>query len=140
MLTRSFFFDFFHQRIVDYRQAHGAFASIEDLHKVKGITKRNFASLLGSVTTDAISKNTFDLMKASFKTWLEDILGLKSSKESNQTLNAVMDLVIQIRKDAKGNKDFVTSDKIRNELSKAGILLKDDKSGEISWEISRYLL
>ncbi len=30
------------QRIVDYRQAHGLFVSIEDLHKVKGITKTNY--------------------------------------------------------------------------------------------------
>jgi cysteinyl-tRNA synthetase len=90
----------------------------------------------GHIKADAISKNTFDLMKASFKTWLEDILGLKSAKESNQTLNAVMDLLIQIRKEAKDNKNFVTSDKIRNELSKAGILLKDEKDGNMSWEIN----
>ena len=48
----------------------------------------------------------------------------------------VMDLLIDIRKEARANKDFVTSDKIRNQLSKAGILLKDDKDGNISWEIA----
>jgi cysteinyl-tRNA synthetase len=75
-------------------------------------------------------------MKTSFKLWLEDILGLKNSKENNETLNNVMELLIEIRKEARANKDFATSDKIRKQLSDAGILLKDEKSGEISWEIN----
>jgi cysteinyl-tRNA synthetase len=90
----------------------------------------------GHISADAISLKTFDLLKSSFKIWLEDILGLKSSKESNKTLSNVMDLLIDIRKEARANKDFATSDKIRNELSKAGITLKDEKNGNISWEIS----
>ena len=73
-------------------------------------------------------------MKTSFKLWLEDILGLKNPKENNEALNCVMDLLIEIRKESRANKDFATSDKIRNKLSKAGILLKDERNGEMSWE------
>ncbi len=90
----------------------------------------------GHISADAISSKTFQLMKVSFKLWLEDILGLKTSKENNPTLNRVMELLIEIRKEARGNKDFETSDKIRNQLSAAGILLKDEKDGNISWEIN----
>ncbi len=88
----------------------------------------------GHISADAISSNTFQLMKTSFKLWLEDILGLKNPKENNEALNCVMDLLIEIRKESRANKDFATSDKIRNQLSKAGILLKDERNGEMSWE------
>jgi cysteinyl-tRNA synthetase len=47
-----------------------------------------------------------------------------------------MELLIEIRKEARANKDFATSDKIRDQLTKAGIILKDEKGGNISWEIS----
>jgi cysteinyl-tRNA synthetase len=88
----------------------------------------------GHVNADAISSATFQLMKTSFKLWLEDILGLKNPKENNRALNSVMDLVIEIRKESRANKDFATSDKIRNQLNKAGIILKDERNGEMSWE------
>jgi cysteinyl-tRNA synthetase len=44
-----------------------------------------------------------------------------------------MQLLIDIRKEAKGKKDFATSDKIRNQLAEAGILIKDEKGGDMSW-------
>jgi cysteinyl-tRNA synthetase len=88
----------------------------------------------GHISSDAISSNTFDLMKKTFKIWLEDILGLKNPKENNEALNSVMELLIEIRKESRANKDFSTSDKIRNQLNKAGILLKDEKNGNMSWE------
>ncbi len=89
----------------------------------------------GHISAGAISVNTLELMKTSFKIWLEDILGLKNSKENNQVLNGVMELLIDIRKEARTNKDFATSDKIRNQLGKVGIILKDEKTGNISWEV-----
>jgi cysteinyl-tRNA synthetase len=90
----------------------------------------------GHINAVAISVNTLELMKTSFKVWIEDILGLKNSKENNQVLNGVMELLIDIRKEARTNKDFATSDKIRNQLSKVGIILKDEKTGNISWEVN----
>ena len=90
----------------------------------------------GHINADAISPETLQLMKTSFKTWLEGILGLKSPKENNETLNNVMELLIDIRREARTNKDFATSDKIRKQLNDAGILLKDEKDGNISWEIN----
>jgi cysteinyl-tRNA synthetase len=46
-----------------------------------------------------------------------------------------MQLMIDIRKEAKGKKDFATSDKIRNQLAQLGINLKDEKGGDMSWSI-----
>lgn len=89
----------------------------------------------GYIKAGEISSTTIELLKTSFKLWLEDILGLKNSKPVDPALSNVMELLIDIRKEAKANKDFATSDKIRNSLSNAGIVLKDEKNGEMSWEI-----
>jgi cysteinyl-tRNA synthetase len=47
-----------------------------------------------------------------------------------------MQVLINLRKEAKAKKDWVTSDAIRNQLAKQGILLKDEKGGEMSWSLS----
>jgi len=44
-----------------------------------------------------------------------------------------VELLIEIRKQAKANKDFATSDKIRNQLAEMGIQLKDEKDGSMSY-------
>jgi cysteinyl-tRNA synthetase len=88
----------------------------------------------GLIKPGAISTATLQLMKDKFKIYLEDILGLQYvSATSNETFNSVMQLLIDIRKEAKSKKDFATSDKIRNQLAEAGIMLKDEKGGEMSW-------
>ena len=68
-----------------------------------------------------------------FSIFLEQILGLKDPSESSAQLNGIMDLLIEIRKEAKSKKDFLTSDKIRKQLSELGIEMKDEKGGNISW-------
>ena len=84
----------------------------------------------------ALSKTTLELLQSKFKIWLEDIFGLKNVSEAdNVKLQGVMQLLIDIRKEAKSKKDFATSDKIRNQLGQLGITLKDEKGGEISWSI-----
>lgn len=88
------------------------------------------------IPVDAISEATLQKMKSLFKFFLEDIFGLQPvSVSNNETLQAVMQLLIDIRKEAKTKKDFVMSDKIRNQLNQAGILLKDEKDGSMSWTI-----
>lgn len=89
-----------------------------------------------ALPVSSISKNTFDLLQKQFEVYMESILGLKSITEAdNGKLQGLMQLLIDIRKEAKGKKDFVTSDKIRNQLGELGISLKDEKGGEMSWTI-----
>jgi cysteinyl-tRNA synthetase len=89
------------------------------------------------IPANALSEENFLFLQNRFKTWLEDILGLKAVNEIDNTrLQGVMQLLIDIRKEARSRKDFVTSDKIRNQLAAMGILLKDEKGGEMSWEVS----
>lgn len=85
----------------------------------------------------ALSKITVTLLQTQMKVYVEEILGLKNITEAdNEKLQGVMQLLIDIRKEARSRKDFVTSDKIRNQLSEMGIQLKDEKDGTISWTIN----
>lgn len=84
---------------------------------------------------DAISGDTFIKLQLAFKTYLEDIFGLQSEQASagadNDRLDAVLQLLIDIRKEAKTRKDFATSDKIRLQLQELGVMLKDEKDGSV---------
>jgi cysteinyl-tRNA synthetase len=86
-----------------------------------------------TIPVAALSKQTFELLQKQYKIYIEDILGLRSISGSNEKLEAVLDLLIDIRKEAKNKKDFATSDKIRNQLTQLGISLKDEKDGNISY-------
>ena len=89
-----------------------------------------------SIPFTALSSNTLRLLKKELKTYVEDILGLKSEDEEGaDVLKGAMDVLISIRKEAKAKKDWATSDKIRNQLAEAGILLKDEKDGGMSWSV-----
>jgi len=89
-----------------------------------------------TIPVSALSKETFDLLQKQMKIFIEDILGLKSVTEAdNEKLRGVMQLLVDIRKEARSKKDFATSDRIRNQLQQLGILLKDEKDGSISWGI-----
>ncbi|HEU5365905.1 MAG TPA: DALR domain-containing protein, partial [Hanamia sp.] len=87
----------------------------------------------GLIKNDAISAATLQKLKVKFTVYLEDILGLKDPNENSAQLNGIMDLLIQIRKEAKSKKDFFTSDKIRKQLVELGIEMKDEKDGNMSW-------
>jgi len=56
-------------------------------------------------------------------------------QNTNGKLEGIVELLINIRKDAKSKKDFVTSDKIRNELAALGVHLKDEKDGTVSYVV-----
>jgi cysteinyl-tRNA synthetase len=86
---------------------------------------------------DAISASTLQKMKDSFRVFLEDVFGLTNiNDQNNELLNPIMQLLLDIRKEAKSNKDFATSDKIRNQLTQLGILIKDDKEGNTTWGVA----
>jgi cysteinyl-tRNA synthetase len=77
----------------------------------------------------SISATELEKLKKLINDFVFDIFGLKDEDTSNLELNSVLDLVIDIRKAAKENKDYATSDKIRIGLQSMGIQLKDSKEG-----------
>ena len=87
------------------------------------------------IPLNVLKVETLILLKQKLKVYIEDIFGLKQEQLGGNKLDSVLQLLITIRKEAKSKKDFVTSDKIRNELTNLGVLLKDDKSGETTYTI-----
>jgi cysteinyl-tRNA synthetase len=90
----------------------------------------------GQVSANALSAGTYALLLSTFKTYLEDILGMQALQvQQSNKLDQVLSLLIEIRRDARKRKDFATSDQIRNSLAESGILLKDEKDGTVSYTI-----
>jgi cysteinyl-tRNA synthetase len=87
--------------------------------------------------SDTISKKDLGNITSLYKTFVEDILGLKdeSGLGNNQDLiGGLVKLLNDIRLKAKTSKDFETSDQIRSELARLGVEIKDTKDG-FDWSI-----
>ena len=85
--------------------------------------------------TETITAEDLELLKISYNDFVFNILGLKSESESGQNnnlVNGLMELIIEMRKDARNKKEWATSDFIRDKLSDLQIQLKDGKDGT-SW-------
>ena len=88
------------------------------------------------ISVDALSTDSIKKLQLSMKVYLEDILGLTMSDAMADTkLDGVLQLLIEMRKEAKARKDYASSDQIRNTLQQLGILLKDEKDGSVSYTI-----
>jgi cysteinyl-tRNA synthetase len=89
------------------------------------------------ITQDAVATSTWNHVQSQLIVFIESILGLKVEAGANLVqLKGVIDLLIEIRKESKANKDFATSDKIRNQLMNMGIQLKDEKDGSMSYTLA----
>jgi len=90
-----------------------------------------------TITIESLGSETFDLLKQQLKIFIEDILGLKPELTAgSDKLKGAIEVLINLRKEARAKKDWATSDKIRNQLTEIGIVLKDDKDGNISWSLA----
>ena len=89
------------------------------------------------IPADSLSPATITLLQQQLKIFIEDIFGLKNERtDDGGKLDGVLQLLMDIRTEAKIRKDFVTSDKIRNELALLGVNLKDEKDGGMSYSIA----
>lgn len=73
-----------------------------------------------------------EIIQTTLNAFVFDVLGLENKSDSNadsNKLSGVVELLIQLRREARDNKDFATSDKIRDQLAGMGIQLKDGKDG-----------
>lgn len=90
----------------------------------------------GNVTLNAIDQETFESFKKTFIGFMEDVLGLKEEEEHNHgLLNGVINVLIELRKKARQDRNFALSDKIRDDLKAMGVQLMDGKDGEMSYTI-----
>ncbi|CAN5499115.1 cysteine--tRNA ligase [soil metagenome] len=88
------------------------------------------------IAADALSIETIAKLQTQMKIYLEDVFGLKNETANDDgKLDGVLQVLITLRKEAKNRKDYVTSDKIRNELASLGVMLKDEKDGGMSYSL-----
>ena len=87
-----------------------------------------------------VTAEGLDALRRVFNTFFSDILGLRTeqsgSGEREAAFGHAVDLLLQIRSQAKANKDWATSDKIRDELQALGFEVKDTKDGA-TWKLSK---
>ena len=91
---------------------------------------------INSVENGSASISSKDLaaLKEKMKAFTENILGLSFNSNTTEdktttALEGTVNLLIEMRKKARDNKDFATSDAIRDQLLALGIQLKDGKDG-----------
>ena len=103
-------------------------------HLLSGITQIN-KLVEGS---ESVSVEDLEKLKILYHSWVSSVLGLRLPEDSgtaNEISGDLIEMILQLRNDAKSNGDFETADRIRNELIKLGITIKDRKDGA-DWEIS----
>ena len=79
----------------------------------------------------SISKKDLKILHTCLNEFVFDVLGLEktASTSIDQTLSGVVSMLITMRNEAREQKDFATSDRIRDELAAIGVQLKDGKEG-----------
>ena len=84
----------------------------------------------------SLSQEQIDELKSVLETFLFEVLGLRDESAGDNTavLDGLMKLILDIRATAKANKDWATSDHLRDELKAIGISVKDGKDGA-TWTI-----
>lgn len=79
-------------------------------------------------------------LKSLFDTFLFNIMGMKMESGNNsgreEAYGKVVDMLLEQRAIAKANKDWATSDMIRNELTALGFEIKDTKDGA-TWKLNK---
>ena len=85
-----------------------------------------------SLTADDIA-----LLRTVLHTFVFDILGLLPENDpqaGNKVISELVNIILEIRREARTNKDWATSDRLRDALAKAGVTIMDTKEG-VSWEL-----
>lgn len=81
-----------------------------------------------------LSEQDLNLLKEKYGVLITDILGLvPEESDGGKKIDGLMELIIELRRHARTQKDFETSDKIRDQLSALGFVIKDGKEGT-HWE------
>jgi len=96
------------------------------------VTKVNSLSA-GHLSNNDLTAETLERLKTTFQTFIADIFGLLDeeigSGDGNRVADGLMQLIIELRQNARENKDWGTSDTIRDSLKKLEIQVKDGKDG-----------
>ena len=85
-----------------------------------------------------LNEQTFNRLKTEFSSIIQDVLGIKTDRNdstSEQALDTAMNLIIELRKQARVEKNWALSDQIRDALKHGGIYIKDGKDGKTTYDV-----
>ncbi len=88
---------------------------------------------------ETLTSDDLALLKKLMYGFVFDVMGLKDeggNAADDKVLDGVMKIVLDIRKDIKARKDFAASDKLRDDLNKLNISIKDTKEAAV-WSIEQ---
>ena len=84
-----------------------------------------------------LSETTIQVLKETYNGFITDVLGLTSENEANDgKLDDVIKLVLELRNQAKKDKNYALSDTIRKELTQVGIAIMDNKDGTTDYKVN----
>ena len=92
--------------------------------------------------TATLSQDDIDTLKATFQTYLFDVLGIRDDAATGtagvdlEPYRQAVELLLELRRGAKANKDWATSDLIRDRMAQAGFDVKDTKDG-VEWKVRK---
>ncbi len=116
----------FQQMSDDFNTPMALARLFELVPKINGISA-------GHLSMDDVNTDTLEKLKSTFHSFIYDIFGLLDDvvggANGNGVTDGLMELIIDLRQNARVNKDWGTSDKIRDTLQELQIQLKDGKEG-----------
>ena len=128
----------FFLKLIDelYKNMGDDFNTAKTLAVLFEMSARIYDFKSGNTQLSEIDYQTFERFKTAYIGFMEDVLGLKAEEESNhELLNGVIEVLIDLRKKARQDKNYKLSDKIRDDLKAMGVQLMDGKDGEMGYTI-----
>jgi cysteinyl-tRNA synthetase len=90
----------------------------------------------GNTPIGQVDQETFDTFKKTYIGFMEDVLGLtEETTQNDQLLDGVINVLIDLRKKARLDKNYALSDRIRDDLKRVGVQLNDGKDGDMNYTI-----
>jgi cysteinyl-tRNA synthetase len=112
----------------------------DDLNSPRAIaTLFNWVTIINELYAGSFNISSEDLayLKEKVNLFVFEVLGLRDEKaaDSNDLVSPLVETLLEIRTKSKANKDWATSDAIRDRMTAIGIRVKDRKDGGFDWEI-----
>ena len=119
-----------------YRQMSDDFNTAQVIATLFELSAKINALHNGQLASGAMTPDTFSYLKETFALFTEEILGLRTEVAGNSQLtDALVQLLIDTRDQARQEKNFAVSDQIRDQLAALGVQLKDEKSGKATYTL-----
>ena len=116
-----------------YTKMNDDFNTAEAIATLFEMSKKINSYKEGHISISSLDQDTYDLLYATFVAFIKDILAIDREDKSDDGLaDGLMGVILTLRKDVRDKKDWAASDKIRDELLKLSIQVKDGKEGT-SW-------